>query len=462
MKKKNFMALISLRLPLIFMLLVFCYLFHSDNASSSSYLDSAHGSSSYGVNRSSLSTFGYSRGICAHCHEQHASIGGSEPQPIGGPSPRCLLANNFSGKTTNLYEQSDNVCFYCHSGPTMTYQNPAFYNYPYSITFGGNPDTTPNNILDTFNSMSYHNLYDIYRFITGLSGSHPNFPNFPSNSNPCSGCHNVHIAKRSCNKPPLSNPYDPTKSAISRPSDPSNLWGDDAVERMDYYTTNYQPPRYYNSNNLEPDGSSSDRNTQAKKTPDYVTFCTDCHNISNTIYSTTLGRNLRTIDWNINEKHGKGSADNAVSLKDPYSLTLDNKVLSCLDCHEPHGAPNVMLIRKVVNGAALSGTISTITPVGCTPPYPQGNKYLGYLCNRCHRDDADAFVGGSANKWCYVHHESPDAFYTGGMCNNCHANVSGGEGGGGRCSKTVSVIDCNCCHYHGSTYTYGTTTWRTF
>jgi len=85
--------------------------------------------------------------------------------------------------------------------------------------------------------------------------------------------------------------------------------------------------------------------------PDYNEFCTDCHNSSNTIYSTTLGRNLRTIDWN-SEKHGKGNADSYIMVDSPYtagSCSL-GYILACTDCHEPHGSSNDFLIRTDVNG----------------------------------------------------------------------------------------------------------------
>ena len=41
------------------------------------YLDSAHGSSAYGVNRDRTAAVGYATGNCAHCHEQHGSIDGA-------------------------------------------------------------------------------------------------------------------------------------------------------------------------------------------------------------------------------------------------------------------------------------------------------------------------------------------------------------------------------------------------
>src|SRR4030043_740937 len=47
------------------------------------YTISAHGNTSYGVNRTGLSSFNYSIGNCAHCHEQHASIAGQTITPSG-------------------------------------------------------------------------------------------------------------------------------------------------------------------------------------------------------------------------------------------------------------------------------------------------------------------------------------------------------------------------------------------
>lgn len=424
----SLLALCFRLLALSSSLLALCLIL-PDRASSGPYLSSAHGGQNgtiTGVQRTSVS--GYAAGNCVHCHEQHASIGGSEPVPIGGaPSKYELLANNFSGKTTNLYAQSDSVCFYCHI-VTGTYQSPVFYNYSYSITFGGNPDITPNNIFNTFNSTSYHNLYDVFRFITGLSGSHLNFSNFPSDSNPCSGCHNIHIAKRSCGKP--SGSFDTTKSAISKPSDHSNLWGDDAGEKMSNYTTGYQAP--YNSAipTYEPDGSAI---SDPSKLPDYVTFCTDCHNATNTINSTLLVRSLYKFNW-ANENHGGYAAtycslSGTSLLSSPYDgLTRCGQyVLTCTDCHEPHGAPNNFLTRKWVN----NGTVTVTNNGSGNGPDGRANKEWVWLCGRCH-------TGLNYNDGLTPHHGAN----TGLGCTTCH------PGGNYR--------NCKDCHFHGNSSIDGT------
>ena len=77
------------------------------------YRNSSHGSASSGVDRSSIdfkySTF--SKGNCAHCHEQHASLGGIEPNPVGG------AASSYA-----VFATEENLCFACHKsgGPAQT------------------------------------------------------------------------------------------------------------------------------------------------------------------------------------------------------------------------------------------------------------------------------------------------------------------------------------------------------
>lgn len=107
-----------------------------------------------------------------------------------------------------------------------------------------------------------------------------------------------------------------------------------------------------------------------------------------------------------------------------------------------------MLIRREVNGGLLGSSITTLTSTDCTAQYTDHNKELAYLCNSCHEDDAEAGVG-SANKWCYVHHQggSGDPPYSFNQCNKCHTGTGGMSNG---CYAARDAINCNCCHYHGS------------
>ena len=100
----------SLNLVILLMSgLFFCLILLSDKASAGVYTSTLHGTS---ADRSVVdSTFPYTTlGLCAHCHEQHASIDGAEPTPptAEGASTYELFRSNFG--TTDKNE----LCFACH------------------------------------------------------------------------------------------------------------------------------------------------------------------------------------------------------------------------------------------------------------------------------------------------------------------------------------------------------------
>ena len=391
-----------------------------------SYTDSAHGSNDTGVFRPVIGDappdgFGYARGNCAHCHEQHASIEGSEPDPddSSGPSFYALFTSGFEyARQTNEYFETDNFCFYCHNSAASVQQ---VNNNNYSQNFGCGPQG-PTSILAAMNQDpgSYHNLYDIHRF------AKDNFASWfkDQQSNPCSACHNPHLARRNWN-----SPKDPAYSAISKPSNHFSLWGPAENETMgDIYNTNYEPPYCSSTPALtrEP-ANSADADAGRANTPDYVAFCTDCHNASNNINSTTLARLVYTIDWGASatgDKHGERAHDGTtIEIRPPYSAS-NNYVLSCSDCHEPHGSANGFLTRGEVNKSVV------------TIPSDRGKWRT--LCQNCH--------GNSSN----THH-----LINPGDCTwNCHYFVWDPDLG----AMITEYRECIVCHFHGSTQIWNGTT----
>lgn len=374
------------------------------------YSSSAHGNSVYGVDRDPNYP---SKGHCAHCHELKS----------GNPSALFYDSN---------VTQTDNVCFECHTAGSPNYGS-------YSYRAGGSGSTS--SIISAFAPTApgtAHNLDDILTFIKtkswGYSGS----------SNPCVACHNPHAAQ---GDPANSSgtKSSPKGSPVSLPSlhtDASGswgLWGDTASETMATLSTYQAPYRYDLStadgfdNGFEPRGEGS-AGAAALSTTDFVTFCTNCHNAFNTIYSTTLGRNLKTINWDI-EKHGKGvatpsgKADGKTDLMPPYSdASLGTYVLSCLDCHEPHGSANAYLLRPEVNGTA-GVNVTTLTgdangPAG--PGQAPCNKEWTYLCAKCHTRLGDGDDGF------HVHDNSAG-------CVGCHP-----------IAPACFFIPCGTCHFHGA------------
>ncbi len=362
-------------------------------ATAGPYTDSAHGNSATGVSRTDMAAQGYVKGNCAHCHEMHASINGQEPAPASGsPSPAALFADNFSGVTVGPYIQSDNFCFYCHTSFGAVQVEGAITNEPYSNTFGGYNIAEASDILGTFNlSNSYHNLYDVQRFAKNK------FSFFKDSSNPCVACHNPHLAKR--NK---EHPADPTFTAISRPTDHENLWGDDVNERMSNYISYRSPYSFGSTSFYEPDGSTS---SDGSLVPDYNAFCLDCHR-EQVPTTQSVSRNpetpagfLTAINWSgAGDIHGARAryfqvdgSDSPVfrtnpdlppgSIIAPYDQipVQGNYVLSCLDCHEPHGSyfTSSYLLRRVVNGGVVGGS---------GPPSGQVIHQQDF-CQKCHTDN---------------------------------------------------------------------------
>jgi hypothetical protein len=457
---------ILLLLILIGGLAVFSIILYPRKANSGPYLNSTHGNSTYGVNRNSISAFGYPRGHCSHCHEQHASIGGSEPQPTGGPDQFLLFSDSYTSQT-------DNFCIKCHT-ETGSYQTGGLVNRSYSYRAGGYSSDSLNDILEAFSfcysgcsspSSSSHNLDNIKSFINGKW-------NYTSDSNPCNACHNPHAAIGDPANAPNSDKSFGTRgySPVSRPSLHSKetsvwgLWGDVAAERMNVKANAlggiYQSP-LNGSSSYEPDGSSTE---DGANLTDFVTFCTDCHNESNTIITShslfnpstgAMGRNeLFKINWT-SEHHGGYAITNYCSLSgvsllaSPYDgLTNCGKhVLSCTDCHEPHGSTNNYLVRTWVNNGfndCRPGSCAVPTPTRLpvtvtnygTDNGPDGlaNKEWVYLCGKCHTNlnHGDAHTHPIQD---YNDDDSVDFF----DCLVCHPN--GGD-----------YVNCGDCHYHGSTY----------
>jgi len=364
------------------------------------YADSAHGDSSDGVKRndSHLASLEYAIGNCAHCHEQHASMGGVEPDPNSGlPSVFSLFADNFdSGKLEKPYVQADNFCFFCHCSSASLQNGGGVVNYMYSDTFTGYTATRQyaNSILSIFNmnGASYHNLHDVQQFAASK------FSFFKTESNPCAACHNPHLVKRN-----NIYPDNPQYTAISRPPDHENLWGDDTNERMSNYSNYRAPYSYASTSTYEPNGTALD---DGAKMPDYNTFCLDCHKYQ--VPSThTVSKNpntppgyLSAIDWGPGgDMHGGkprlynvSGEDNVLtrpeisgdevagSVTAPYDVApvFSNYVLSCVDCHEVHGSMfrDSYLLRREVNGHEVKGT------GGGFP----GNQviYQRDFCVKCH------------------------------------------------------------------------------
>ena len=155
----------------------------------------------------------------------------------------------------------------------------------------------------------------------------------------------------------------------------------------EYATSNdatYQAPYYGDTTGtkFEPSGNASP--SDGSDLPDYVTFCLDCHEVEQ--YDPDLDRTVKAIDWSAaGDRHGLHRANDCTpvnpdvyegTLKPPYVDTPNsNYVLSCLDCHEPHGSKKrPHLIRRMINGQEVSAD----------SPYCSTQADWNEICEKCH------------------------------------------------------------------------------
>ncbi len=410
------------RLYITFLIVVgvlLCVFTHSNVAAyyEATYADSAHGSTSCGVKCSDTT---YTKGDCVNCHD-----------PSG---PDACVNELMLFAPMNPTSQTDNFCFQCHKG-SGSVQVGGVTNNDYGSTFGGGPPNSTN-IKDAFNfgppnqastAGSSHNLKKLRNGWMVTAGGDW----VTTDTNACVVCHDPHFSQKNHDPYPDSPPY---KTAIRRPDAPSssinrprNLWGDEAnsdagAELLSEGTTGYQAPKRVGGN-YEPAGQTSP--TDGSNLTGFNRFCWTCHRFSIPNAETdadplTLGgRNLRAINWsNSGDCHGNRaeSPDEYIgdppctygSLKPPYDDPDKNYVLSCTDCHEPHGSPNVFLLRTVVNGKDISPYIQTWSGMESRGMYE--------FCTACH----------NVNGACGPHWWGEDPSNFG--CGYCHFH--GAPGGG--------------------------------
>jgi hypothetical protein len=244
-------------------------------------------------------------------------------------------------------------------------------NNNYAANFGGGP-VVYNNIKDAFNpaNASSHNLYDVLAHAVKVGPAL-----YDANTNACFVCHDVHYAERNFPVTITSSGVG-VKTAIRLPGQkdlvPPNLHGDEggSSERMyDYAGSNYQAPYYQGGSNYEPANSATGNGTNL---PNYKQFClANCHDWDSGAYAVNSSEHgtLIKIEWD-KQYHGEKNGDGGLgSTAPPWTDVGTNYVLSCLDCHEPHGSENEFLLRSTVNGVDVS--------------VPGPGRWLDF-CSACH------------------------------------------------------------------------------
>lgn len=341
---------------------------------------------------------------CLACHKDHASA-----------STTSLVATSVAGHTVT--GNNNTLCFACHESATGIYKGEAGYT---AAVHGGALCRYCHDPHGSAVTGSYVKGYEAYCYICHIQGvvqndaisgaaladdiqeafgkasPHSLGATFTAQGSDrilrCTSCHSVHIATGKYRQ------ADQAKTPVSRLATPTALWGVSAGEKMN----DYAGAGVYQKPNGDPFSGAT--------LPDYVTYCTDCHNSINVIYSPTLGRNLRQLDWSA-ERHGRGAAIGKPTITEllaPYADgSMGSYVLSCTDCHEAHGSSNNYLLRTISNGTTV-----TVTGYG-TPP-----NEIRSLCTKCHQMISSVH---HALGWpsCIACHPRMGVYE---QCTNCHSH----------------------------------------
>lgn len=306
----------------------------------------------------------YKKGECTHCHEPHASFGGSEPYPNAtnypsfmsqsqaqGPSPYLLFSNAHERGFTAEYGAS--FCWTCHENLTLN-SNPtgwgyyAFYqgrdiflNGPHwTLGWSGLqwPGEPPNG---------------------GTSTIHPRNPR-SGFSAPCLHCHTPHGIKAE----DAASAYDTWAVPASRQTVAS---GNPAV------TADYLIPHQLIAWE--------------------EALCENCHDSS--------GPAMDDIKTEIDKRTlvgGSGHPVDDTSLAGRHfvgeSLPVTTKHVECYDCHNPHaefyncgGGQGYFSGMRYID---INGNVQDPCPKGARQPY------IHEVCFKCHGDSYNQVFQGNA------------------------------------------------------------------
>jgi len=300
-------------------------------AQAGAYADSAHGDATNGVDRGNPN---YAPGNCAHCHEQHASVGGGEPDPIGGPDDYLLFDDASTG---------NDFCAVCHGSDGAT-----------------NPPTG-----DVASAADYT------ASVTYISGHDPGSSMILGSEPLCVVCHDVHSAQDTLHSEAVDGN---TASGV-------------LLNVVGGYTYTWSPPSTpaADTENLSKPTRTLTTNPITKE----YELCLKCHTFNGSPPGasgwTDQGEEFNPNNYSHHPVTGTGiwknkniRANPTSLLNAPWSTNVDAR-MHCSDCHGsgvsgdpkgPHGSNNKYILKA---WGGYNGT-----------SYPNAAKAPDLLCIICH------------------------------------------------------------------------------
>ena len=300
----------------------------------------------------------YKGGECTHCHEPHASFGGSEPQPSSGGDggPDVYLLMKDYGTSTNYSE----LCWYCHENLSLN-GNPAGYGY-----WGFYQGKT------VYQASSHYNSSNMYW--PGTTGDPVTIwprqtrQSLPSgNIGSCLNCHTPHGIKS-----------DGSSTAFDTTSED----GSGGVPASLQTVASGNPS--VNADYLIP------RQLIAWE----ETLCERCHDSN--------GPSSMDIQTEINKRYltgGSGHPVDDTTLAGRHTAgegaQVTNKHVECYDCHNPHAAKAPTGIKGDGDGGRVKGMrYVDVSGINRNPAAGDRQPYVYEVCFRCHGDSWNQVFAG--------------------------------------------------------------------
>lgn len=378
--------------------------FMAPAAGAGTYLSSAHGSGTAGVDRSSIDSkyATYAKGNCGHCHEQHASLQGAEPNPVSGAASPALG-----------FDRQPSFCVRCHNGTIVLKDIASQLNK----TYGHGPMMT-----------TYPERHTLSKLEAGQNG----LP-FRGTSRhvECADCHEPHSVQNTLHVYNTSAPAN--NNLVSGVI--AGVWG---VE------PNSEPLWL----------SASTTYTELKPAQKEYQICFKCHSYyalaaSNGVSTLPPGpsgqlvtdqgmefsknnRSAHPVRVGLNSQTGSVSPRSLTTaqMKSPWNSAagIGVQTMYCSDCHGndasspvgPHGSSNKYMIKDATNTewpkSSISGQLWSLKNI-------KDNSYswsTRLLCAKCHV----LFSGGNFKNDVHNdgHHQE-----NGRYCVHCHVVVPHGS-----------------------------------
>ncbi len=396
------------------------WIIYPDITSGGTYLSTAHGNAATGVNRAAVTgapyptaADPYPTGQCGHCHDQHASISGSEPTP-----PPAEGASSYSVFRTNYGANKNMLCYACHET----------FNFGIGLGYGRYGVYRGSVIYNN----SIHNTDGTMIWPTTLVPPGP-LPDTFTDAGNCRNCHNPHgYDDGTANINPIPSMVFSREETLCFECHDGNPAAEDIESQIKFETYRHNVEAYIDEH------LAGTQDTFASISANKHVECVDCHNphIAQSGLH-TVGTTENDVSNVIDGVYGAQTTFSGLNWTAPVSYTLAIATKEYEICFKCHSGANTSLTTWDADWTDVGLEVST----GNESRHPVASAIADNLANEQMQG---SYWGASG---------VGKAMY----CSDCHAanDVAGGDPEGPHGSANDPILRYGTYPYKSD----GTTKW---